>query len=101
MNHETLRRSESNEKGSSAQLFDGDERVRRLLQQARASLKKSKREKAELCLLPAISADPARAQSYLLNAVYAQKADPQLASYLFFHGPREIPNDAKLLQSWV
>lgn len=69
--------------------------MRRLLQQARASLKNSKRRKAGLRFLQAISADPVRPQSYFLHALHVQKRDPQLTRHLFSHGLRETPNDAK------
>lgn len=80
--------------------FYPDDVVKELIQKARASLKKSERGQAERLFLRAIVANPTRSQSYFLYALHVQKRDPQLARDLFFHGIRENPNDAKILQAW-
>lgn len=87
-------------KKSKRAFTEPDACVMKLLQEARSSLKKAERGKAELFFLRAIAVDPSQSKSYFLYALQVQRRDPQLARELFSLGTRENPHDAKLLQAW-
>lgn len=87
-------------KESNRALMEPEVRVTKLLKEARSSMNKTERGKAEHFFLRAIVVDPSRSHTYFLYALQVQRRDPQLARELFFLGIRENPQDAKLLHAW-